>query len=105
MLVHFEPEVVDIADTQSGDSRSYYVYYTRHHERVVEQIFANHRSARAVEVHGSDIRWIVRDKEISIYRRHHAQKNPSVDAQRISQRQHGNHYGSLRIDEHRSPHR
>ena len=67
MLVHSEPEVVDIADTQSGDGRSYYVYHARHHERVVEQILANHRGARAVEVYGSDIRRIVRNKEIAIY--------------------------------------
>ena len=37
-----------------------------HHERVVEQIFANDSGARAVEVDGGNIRWVVGNEEIAI---------------------------------------
>ena len=48
------------------DSRGRDADEPRHHERVVEQVFADDGGAGAVEVDGGDIRRIVRDEEISV---------------------------------------
>ena len=58
-------EVCD--DGRSGDADE-----ARHHERVVEQVFADDGGAGAVEVDGGDIRRIVGDEEISVNRRKYA---------------------------------
>ena len=60
--------VVDEGDEVAGDAGNDSVDHTRHHERVVEQVLADDGGARAVEVYGSDIRGIVGDKEVTVYR-------------------------------------
>ena len=72
----------------------------RHHERVVEQVFADDGGAASVEVHRGNITGIVGDEEIAVDRRQYAEQHPSLDAQRIGQRQHGHDNGTLRVDEH-----
>ena len=62
---HHRQEVCD--DGRSGDADE-----ARHHERVVEQVFADDGGAGAVEVDGGDIRRIVGDEEISVNRRKYA---------------------------------
>ena len=48
-------------DGRGGDADE-----SRHHERVVEQVFANHRGARTVEVDGGDITGVVGDEEVTV---------------------------------------
>ena len=52
----------------------------RHHERVVEQVLAYDGGARTVEVHGGDVRWVVRDEEVAIYAWEHTQQHGASDA-------------------------
>ena len=86
--------MVSIADSQSGNGGGNDVNHSRHHKRVVEQILAYHRGARAIEVDRGDVRRIVRDEEVSIYRRHHAEQYPSLDTQRVGERKHSHHLAS-----------
>ena len=51
--------MVQEGDEVAGDAGHKGVNQTRHHERVVQQVLADDRSASAVKVHRSDIRGIV----------------------------------------------
>ena len=51
--------MVQESDEVTSDAGHERVNHTRHHERVVQQVLADDGSARAVEVHRSDIRGIV----------------------------------------------
>ena len=93
--------VVEEGDEVAVDAGNDSVDQTGHHERVVEQVLADDGGACAVEVHGSDIRGIVGDKEVTVYRGQYTQQDPAVNAQAISQRQHGNDHGTLGVDEYR----
>ena len=60
--------VVEEGDEVAGDAGYDGVYQTGHHERVVQQVLADDSGTRAVKVHGGDIRGVVGDKEVAIYR-------------------------------------
>ena len=53
---------------------------TWHHEGVVEQVLTNDGGARAVEVHGGNIRWVVRNEEVSINTWQNAQEHRTSNA-------------------------
>ncbi len=72
--------VVEEGDEVAGNAGDHGVDQTGHHERVVQEVLADDGSARAVEVHGGDIRRIVGDEEVAIDRGQHAQQDPAVDA-------------------------
>ena len=67
---------------------------------MVEQVLADDGSAGAVEIHRSDVAGIVRDEEIAIDRRQHAQQHRTWDAERVGQGKHGNDNSTLTVDEH-----
>src|SRR5688572_23077734 len=50
------------------------------HERVVQQIFADTRGAGTVELHRGDERAVVRNEEVAIHRRKHADEVGGRDA-------------------------
>jgi len=52
------------------------------HERMVQQVFADARRTRAVELHRGDERTVVWDEEIAVHRREHADEKRRWDAQR-----------------------
>ena len=60
--------VVEEGNEVAGNAGNYCVYQTRHHERVVQQVFADDGRSRAVEVYRGDIRGIVGDEEVAIDR-------------------------------------
>lgn len=93
--------VVEEGDDVAGYAGHDRVYQTGHHERVVQQVLADDGRSRAVEVHRGDIRGIVGDEEVTVDRGQNTQQNPAVDAESIGQRQHGNHNGTLGVDEYR----
>ena len=97
LLFKLDPahRVVEEGDEVAGNTGDHGVDHTGHHERVVQEVLADNGCARAVKVHGSDIRRIVGDEEVAIYRGQHAQQDPAVDAQFVGQRQHGNDYSAL----------
>ena len=67
-----EDEVEEGTDAVSTDRSRDDVDHARHHERVVQEVLTNDGGARAVEVHGCDIRRIVRDEEVTVDGRQHA---------------------------------
>ncbi len=87
--------MVQEGDEVAGDAGHKGVDQARHHERVVQQVLADDGSARAVKVHRSDIRGIVGNEEVAVYRGEHAQQDPTVHAKSVSQRQHRNDHGTL----------
>ena len=87
--------VVEEGDEVAGDAGDDGVDHTRHHERVVQQVLADDGGSSAVEVHRGDIRRIVGNKEVAIYRGQHTKQDPAVDAKAVGQRQHGNDHGTL----------
>ena len=72
----------------------------RPHKAVVQQVLADDGCARAVEVHGRNVRGVVRNKEVAVYAREYAQEHRAFDAEAIGEREHGNHHRALRVDEH-----
>ena len=68
---------------------------------MVQQVLTDDGRAGAVEVDGGDIRRVVGDEEIAIYRRQHTQQHYARDAQTVGQRQHRYHHGTLGVDQYR----
>ena len=60
--------VVEEGDEVTGNAGDDGVYQTGHHEGVIQQVLADDGGACSVEVHGGDIRGIVGDEEVTIYR-------------------------------------
>ena len=58
-------------------------HQTGHHKTMIQKVFANDSGAGAVEIDGCNIARIIRDEEVSINARQHAQQNGSRNAQRI----------------------
>lgn len=73
--------VEKISDKVADDRRCEDMDEVGDHEGVVEEIFADDRSSRPVEVDGGDVGRVVGDEEIAIDRRHHTQEHPAVDAE------------------------
>lgn len=97
MLQGLDPphRVVEEGDEVAGDTGDDGVHHAWHHERVVQQVLADDSRARAVKVHRRDIRGIVGDEEVAIYRWQHTQQHPAIDAQLVGQRQHRHDHGAL----------
>ena len=70
--------MVEEGDEVAGDTGDEGVYQAGHHEGVVQQVLADDGGTRAVEVHRGDVRGVVGDEEVAIYRGEHAQQNPAV---------------------------
>ena len=73
---------------------------SRNHERMVEHVFTDLCGTCAVNVHGGDIRRIVRDEEVSINARQGAEQDPSWNTQFVGHGQKSHHNGCLGVDEH-----
>ena len=67
---------------------------------MVQQVLADDGGARTVEVHGRDVGGVIRDEEVPVHAREHAQKHGAFDAQAVGEREHGDHHGALRVDEY-----
>ena len=67
---------------------------------MVQQVLADDGGTRTVEVHGRDIGGIVRDEEVPVHARQHAQEHRALDSEAVGERHHRDHYRALRVDEH-----
>ena len=98
-LIHPKYIVEQIRQGISHNGTGDHTDQPRNHERVVEQIFADNGRSGAVEVHRCDIRGIVGDEEVSIDTGHNTEQNHSIDAHFVGQGEHGNHDGTLRVNQ------
>ena len=67
---------------------------------MVQQVLADDGGAGTVEVHGGDVGGVIRDEEVPVHAREHAQKHGAFDAEAVGEGEHGDHDGALRVDEH-----
>ena len=68
---------------------------------MVQEVLTDDSGTRTVEVHGSNIRRIVGDEEVSVNRWEQAKEYWTFDAERVCQWKHGNNDSALRVDEYR----
>lgn len=97
----FVSSVDEFGDECGYNGAGNHAHQSGHHERVVEQVFADAGGAGAVKGYRCDIGRIVGYKEVSVNRWQHAQKYRAGNAQRVGQRQHGYHNGTLAVDQYR----
>ena len=67
---------------------------------MVQQVLADDGGAGTVEVHGGDVGGVIRDEEVPVHAREHAQEHGAFDAEAVGEGEHGDHDGALRVDEH-----
>lgn len=82
------------------DGRDDDAHQARPHKAMVQQVLADNGGARTVEIHGRNVRRVIRNKEVAVYAREYAQEHRALDAEAIGEREHGDHDCALRIDEH-----
>ena len=92
--------VENFHEQRSDDSRDDDARKARQHEAVVQQVLADDGGTRTVEVHGRDIGGVVRDEEVPVHARQHAQEHRALDSEAVGERHHRDHYRALRVDEH-----
>ena len=90
----------NVGDEISDDRGDADAEDARHHETVVEQVFADDRRSGPVEIDRGDVGGIVRDEEIAVHAREDAQQHGTGDAEFVGEREHGHDDGTLRVDEY-----